>query len=50
MQRVRLLQPVVQERVDALVTRFTEYRNSVKVIQLNYAFAALANGQFMKDI
>jgi cytochrome P450 len=34
MQRARQLQPVVQERVDALVERFAQYKDTGRIIQL----------------
>ena len=45
MQRARALHPVVQERVDTLVSRFKEYKDSGKVVQLGHAYAALTNGE-----
>ena len=44
MQRVRRLQPVIQERVDTLIDRMVGYQSTGAVIQAENAFAAMANG------
>jgi cytochrome P450 len=41
---VRRLQPIVDERIDALLGRFREFQASGEPITLNYAFAAYTNG------
>jgi cytochrome P450 len=41
---VRKLQPVVDERIDALLTRFRQFQSSSEPITLDYAFAAFTNG------
>jgi cytochrome P450 len=41
---VRKLQPIVDERMDALLGRFREFQASGEPISLNYAFAAYTNG------
>jgi cytochrome P450 len=45
MQRTRTLQPVVQERVDALAKRFEQYKDSRNIVQLDNAHAAFTNGE-----
>jgi cytochrome P450 len=47
MQRARMLHPVVQERVDALVARLKEYKDSGTVVQLGHAYGALTNGELL---
>ena len=42
---VRKLQPVVDERIDALLGRFQQFQVSDEPITLNYAFSAYTNGQ-----
>jgi len=44
MQRVRQLQPVVQERVDTLIGPMIDYQSTGAIIQAENAFAAMANG------
>lgn len=44
-QRARQLQPVVQERVDCLVERLAQSRDTKNIIHLDHAYAALANGK-----
>jgi len=41
---VRKLQPVVDERIEALLGRFREFQDSSQPMTLNYAFAAFTNG------
>jgi len=41
---VRKLQPIIDERINALLTRFREFQASGSLITLNYAFAAYTNG------
>ncbi|KAI1817386.1 cytochrome P450 [Poronia punctata] len=43
MNVVRSLQPVIQERVDAVMRRLAEYREKEKVVNANNMFAALTN-------
>ena len=47
---VRKLQPIVDERVDALLTRFREFQASSQPITLNYAFAAYTNGLSLSSL
>lgn len=41
---VRKLQPIIDERIDALLTRFRQFQSSSEPITLDYAFAAFTNG------
>lgn len=41
---VRNLQPIIEERVDALLARIREFRASSQPITLNLAFAAFTSG------
>lgn len=41
---VRKLQPIVDERIDALLNRIKEFQASGQPITLNYAFSAYTNG------
>jgi hypothetical protein len=41
---VRKLQPIIDERIDALLTRFRGFQASRTPVTLNYAFAAYTNG------
>jgi cytochrome P450 len=41
---VRKLQPIIDERIDALLARFREFQDSGAPIPLNYAFSAYTNG------
>jgi len=41
---VRKLQPIIDERINALLARFREFQASGSLITLNYAFAAYTNG------
>jgi cytochrome P450 len=45
MASVRRLQPVIQERVDLLLKRLKELRDSGKVLMASWAFAAFTNGE-----
>jgi cytochrome P450 len=45
MQRVRELQPLIQERADVLIQRVMEPQGTGKFIQWEHACAALANGR-----
>jgi cytochrome P450 len=47
---VRQLQPVVDERIDALLRRFGEFQASGQAIILNYAFSAFTNGMFSSSL
>jgi len=48
---VRKLQPIIDERVDALLNRMRGFQASGEPINLNYAFAAYTNGlAFMSEI
>ncbi|KFY49221.1 hypothetical protein V496_10164 [Pseudogymnoascus sp. VKM F-4515 (FW-2607)] len=40
---VRSLQPIIDERIDALLSRFREFQTSGQPIILNYAFSAYTN-------
>jgi hypothetical protein len=42
---VRKLQPIIDERIDALLARFREFQSSGEPITLDYAFAAFTNGR-----
>lgn len=43
---VRKLQPIVDERIEALLTRFRQFQVTKEPITLDYAFAAFTNGMF----
>lgn len=43
---VRKLQPIIDERIDALLNRFQEFQTSSQPIILNYAFSAYTNGKY----
>ncbi|KAL3420618.1 hypothetical protein PVAG01_07063 [Phlyctema vagabunda] len=45
-QKTLSLQPIIKERVDKLVDRFLEFKDSGRILHLFYAYRALANGQF----
>ena len=45
MASVRRLQPVIQERVDALLRRLEGFRDTGEVLMASWAFAALTNGK-----
>jgi hypothetical protein len=47
---VRKLQPVIDERIGALLTRFREFQATSTPISLNYAFAAFTNGSSLTHI
>jgi cytochrome P450 len=44
---VRKLQPIIDERIDALLNRFQEFQASSQPIILNYAFSAYTNGIYI---
>jgi len=44
-QSARRLQPVIQERVDTLVSRLISFKGSDKVVPMNLAYAAWSNGK-----
>jgi cytochrome P450 len=44
---VRKLQPIVDERIDALLSRFRGFEASNQPVLLNYAFSAYTNGRFL---
>lgn len=43
---VRKLQPIMEERLDALLVRFREFQKSHEVMTLDFAFSAFTNGLF----
>jgi cytochrome P450 len=45
MQKVIQLQPIVEDRVDVLMERLKEFRDSGKVLKLENAFAALTHSK-----
>lgn len=44
---VRKLQPIIDDRIDALLNRFQEFQTSSQPIPLNYAFSAYTNGMYI---
>ena len=53
MASVRRLEPVVAERVNALVLRLQDFRNvdgDIGVVIANHAFAALAHGKCLSSL
>ncbi len=45
MAGVRRLQPVIQERVDVMLRRMKEFRNTDEVLNASCMFSALTNGK-----
>lgn len=43
---VRRLQPVIEERLDRLLDRFTEFQESGDPMNMSLAYAALTNGEY----
>jgi hypothetical protein len=43
--KVRMLQPVIQESVDAMLGRLKDFRDDGSVIRLDSAFAAFSAGE-----
>jgi hypothetical protein len=50
MASTRRLQPVVEERVDMLVKRLLESKDSDKVVNLLHALSAFSNGTLTSSI
>jgi cytochrome P450 len=42
---VRRLQPMIEERIDALLGRFEEFKAEGEVMTVSLAYAALTNGE-----
>ena len=46
LQSVKLLQPLIQEQVDAILRRFNEFKESNKAFNVTYLYAAYTNGLY----
>lgn len=48
MASVTRLQPVIQERLDVMLKRMNEFKNTGDVLNMSYMFSALGNGKKKK--